>query len=241
MQVVILCGGKGIRLMPYTTEFPKAMAQIGERPILWHIMKIYATYGHKDFILCLGYLGDKIKEYFSKPENKDPDWNIEFVDTGEETQTGGRIKRTEKFIKGDTFLATYGDGVSDIDINQLIAFHKFHGATVTITASKPSTHYGIMEIEPVKNRITSFIEKPILDHWVNGGFFVFNKKIFEFIYGDKDMLEKEVFSRILEKEEIYAYKHPGFWKCMDTLKDVNDLNEIWKKGKTWAVWKKIVA
>ena len=241
MQVVILCGGMGIRLMPYTTEFPKAMAEIGERPILWHIMKIYSTYGHKDFILCLGHLGNKIKEYFSKPENREPDWNIEFVDTGNETQTGGRIKRIEKFIKGDTFMATYGDGVSDIDINQLIAFHKFHGAMVTITATRPSTHYGVMDIEPVKNRIITFIEKPLLDYWVNGGFFVFNKNIFDFIYGDKDVLEKEVFSRILEKEELYAYKHPGFWKCMDTLKDVNDLNEIWKKNKTWAVWKKIVA
>ena len=241
MQIVILCGGKGIRLMPYTTEFPKALAEIGERPILWHIMKIYSTYGHKDFILCLGHLGNKIEEYFSKPENKEPDWSIEFIDTGEETQTGGRIKRIEKFIKGDTFLATYADGVADIDINQLIAFHKFHGAMVTITATRPSTHYGVMDIEPVKNRIITFIEKPLLDYWVNGGFFVFNKNIFDFIYGDKDVLEKEVFSRILEKEELYAYKHPGFWKCMDTLKDVNDLNEIWKKNKTWAVWKKIVA
>lgn len=241
MQVVILCGGKGIRLMPYTTEFPKALAEVGERPILWHVMKIYATYGHKDFILCLGNLGDKIKEYFSKSENKEPDWNIEFVDTGDETQTGGRIKRIEKYIKDDTFMATYADGVADIDINQLIAFHKFHGAMATITASRPSTHYGIMDIEPVKNRIITFIEKPILDYWVNGGFFVFNRKIFELIHGDNDVLEREVFARILEKEELYAYKHPGFWKCMDTLKDVNDLNEFWKKTKPWAVWKKIVA
>jgi glucose-1-phosphate cytidylyltransferase len=241
MQVVILCGGRGIRLMPNTSEFPKPLIEVGEKPILWHIMKIYATYGYKDFILCLGYLGDKIREHFSKPENKEPDWNIEFVDTGEETQTGGRIKRIENLIKGDEFMATYGDGVADIDANQLLAFHKFHGGMATLTVVRPSTHFGILDVEPVKNRVLTFIEKPILDYWVNGGFFVFNRKIFDFINGDKDVLEREVFSRILEKQELYAYKHPGFWRCMDNLKDVNDLNDFWQKTKPWAVWKKIVA
>jgi glucose-1-phosphate cytidylyltransferase len=241
MKVVILCGGRGIRLMPQTEEVPKPLIGIGGKPILWHIMKIYATYGHKDFILCLGYLGDKIKEYFSKPENKEPDWNIEFIDTGEETQTGGRIKRIENLIKEEDFMVTYADGVADIDINQLIAFHKFHGRMATLTVVRPSTHFGILDVEPVQNKVITFTEKPILDYWVNGGFFVFSRRIFDFINGDGDVLEREVFSRILEKGELFAYKHPGFWRCMDTLKDVNELNDLWNKSKPWAVWKKIVA
>jgi glucose-1-phosphate cytidylyltransferase len=238
MQVVILCGGKGLRLWPYTEEMPKPMALIGKKPILWHIMKIYAAYGHKDFILCTGYLGQKIKEHFSKPENKEPDWKIEFVDTGPETQTGGRLKRVEKLIKEDIFLATYGDGVSDVNINQLIAFHKVNGGLATLTAARPSTHYGIMNIESVSNKVVTFDEKPLLDHWINGGFFVFNKKIFDFINGDKDVLEKQVFARIMEQGKLHAYKHHGFWKCMDTLKDMQDLNDLWNNGKPWAVWEK---
>jgi glucose-1-phosphate cytidylyltransferase len=232
MQVVIFCGGKGTRLMPYTVEFPKPMATIGDKPILYHVMRIYSHFGHKDFILCLGHLGEVIKEYFQKPENIEKDWNITFVDTGADTNTGGRLKMVESLIKGETFFATYADGLSDVDINDILRSHNSRGAVATLVAVKPQTHFGILEIED--DMVKRFIEKPTLDLWVNGGFFVFNRKIFDYIEHD-EVLEKEVFGKLVNENQLHVYMHNGFWKCMDTFKDLLEFNQLWKTGPKWTV------
>lgn len=231
MRVVILCGGKGMR-MGYD-EIPKALFPIGERPILWHIMNIYAYYGFRDFILCLGYKGKKIKEYFRDFKK----WNILFVDTGLDTNTGGRLKKIERLIDDDSFFVTYGDGLSDINLDTLLEFHKKHKKIATITAVRPHSPFGIVGINSKTQAVSHFEEKPRLDHWINGGFFVFNKEVFRYIKSN-DILERDTFRRLVQDKNVVAYKHYGFWECMDTYKDNLRLNQLWLNTKApWAIWR----
>lgn len=238
------------------TEFrPKPLVTIGNRPILWHIMKIYAHYGFNDFVLCLGYRGDMIKKYFLEEEwssndftlstkerkrvdhsSGEEDWNITFADTAIETNTGGRIKQIQKYIpEGEDFFATYGDGLSDINLNDLLEFHRKKGKTATVTCLRPYSQFGILETDD--SLVTSFKEKPKLDHWINGGFFVFKHKIFSYI-GENDVLEKKPFEELAAKREIAAFKIDGFWQCMDTFKDYQLLSDLWNKGAPWKVWER---
>jgi len=207
-------------------EIPKALFPIGGRPILWHIMNIYACCGFKDFILCLGYKGDRIKEYCCRIKG----WKITFVDTGLETNTGGRIKKIQHLIKDDLFFATYGDGLSSVNLNNLLRFHMCHERVATITVVRPHSRFGIVGVNFGTGLVTHFEEKPILDHWINGGFFVFNKDVFGYLK-ENDILEKHSFKRLLIDRQISAFKHRGFWKCMDTYKDNLEFNELWDKNK----------
>jgi len=257
MKTVILCGGKGTRLREKTENIPKPLVEIGGYPILWHIMKIYSFHGFNEFVLCLGYLSEKIKEFFlelSSYKKGDfnlkmnsgaeahvtplggarEEWDIIFAETGEETNTGGRIKRVAKYIDGDDFFATYGDGVSDIDVRQLLKFHKSHDKVATVTITQPRTSFGMLTIDK-DNLVTGFREKPKLDMHVNCGFFVFNKKIFDYM-DDNCILERDTLPKLASAGQLMAYQHPGFWDCMDTYKDNVTLNELWAGGK--APWKK---
>lgn len=232
IQTVILCGGKGTRMG--CEELPKPMFNIGEKPILWHIMEIYAYYGFNNFILSLGYGKDKINAYFGKVYK----WKINFIDTGLDTNTGGRIKRIKEYIHGDFFFATYGDGLSDVNLPALLAFHKKHKKIATLVGVRPDSQFGILRIDSRTNIVTHFQEKPKLDHWINGGFFIFSREVFKYIK-DNDILEKDTFSRLAECKNLVAYKHTGFWECMDTYKDNLRLNQLWNSGNApWAVWHK---
>lgn len=233
MKTVILCGGKGTRMGKDLQGLPKALMPIGDKPIIWHIMKYYSYFGFDDFVLCLGYKGKDIVRFFQK--NKE--FKIKFVDTGPETNTGERIKRVEKFINSDIFFATYGDGFSNINLNSLLKFHTEHKKIATLTAVKPHSSFGIVGINSHSNIITHFEEKPILDHWINGGFFVFNKEVFRYLK-ESDVLEKDTFERLVKIHQAVAYKHQGFWECMDTYKDNLRLNELWSYGRApWKLWK----
>jgi len=230
IQTVILCGGKGTR-MGYE-ELPKPLFKIGDKPILWHIMKIYERFGFRDFILLLGYKKEKVVKSFRGHK----DWNIEFLDTGLDTNTGGRIKKAEALIKNDKFFVTYGDGLSDINLNSLLYFHNKHKKIATLTSVQPPSQFGIVGIDS-GNMVTHFEEKPKTDHWVNGGFFVFNREVFKFLK-DSDVLESDTFSRLVAEKKLAAYKHKGFWECMDTYKDNLRLNQLWNSGKPpWAIWR----
>ncbi|MBL7206049.1 MAG: NTP transferase domain-containing protein [Candidatus Aenigmarchaeota archaeon] len=231
MKVVILCGGKGTRMGDATKEMPKPLAKIGDKPVLWHIMKIFSSHGFNDFILCLGFKGEMIKEYFEK--NKE-DWNIEFADTGLESTKSERLNQVKDLIDGENFFLAYGDDVSDVDISRLLKFHEYMGMTVTITGVKLKSQFGVVEMDE-ENVITEFKEKPILEHWMNGGFMVINKEIFKHLHEGE--LENEVFAKLAELKKICAYKHKGAWKAMSTLKDNNELNEMWRAGKAfWNTW-----
>lgn len=233
MKVAILCGGMGQRFKGHIDGLPKALVKIGGKPILWHIMKYYEYYGFRNFILCLGYMGDAIKDYFRNQKN----WDITYADTGLNTNTGGRIKRIENCIEEENFFATYGDGLSDIDLNKLIKFHESNRRAATITCVRPHSPFGIVNIGK-DNLVSSFDEKPVLSQWINGGFFVFNKKIFDYL-GENDILEKKPFEKMAVDKNLAAYKFNGFWKCMDTYKDHLVLNELWDKKKAvWAKWLK---
>jgi glucose-1-phosphate cytidylyltransferase len=257
LKAVILAGGFGTRLSEETVVKPKPMIEIGGKPILWHIMKIYSHYGINDFIICLGYKGYMIKEYFANyflhqsditffmSDNKmkihntycEP-WSVTLVDTGEDTQTGGRLKRVKKYVGAETFCFTYGDGVSDINIKKLIEFHKKEGKKATLTAVQPPGRFGSLEIDK-KNSVLRFIEKPKGDNsWVNGGFFVLEKDIFELLKDDKTIWERYPLVQLAKDGELAAYKHPGFWLPMDTLRDKNKLEHLWEtKEAPWKVWK----
>ena len=257
MKVVILCGGKGTRLREKTESLPKALIEIGGRPILWHIMKIYAAHGFDDFVICLGYKGQMIKEYFMESqswryqdfsldlrngrpevkihEERPEKWKIAFADTGEETNTGGRIKKIQPLMDEDTFMVTYGDGVSDINIKKLLEFHRAHGRVGTVTAVNPPSQFGLLEIEK-NGRVNSFREKPKTDRWINGGFFIFQKKFFDYL-GENDVLEQAPLEKLSKEGGLAAYCHEAYWKCMDTYKDTLVLNEAWEKGKApWKTW-----
>ena len=199
-KVGILCGGKGTRLIEHTEEIPKPLVQIGDKPILWHIMKIYSHYGYKDFILCLGYKGEKIKEYFR--ENKESDWNITAVDTGENSNKGERLMKVKDLIDNDTFFLAYGDDVSDLNLNEIFEYHKSNGKTVTLTGINPESQFGILELSS-DNEVLAFKEKPKLEHWINGGFFVVNKKIFDHMQDGWD-LETETFEDLAKKDYSFC-------------------------------------
>lgn len=234
MKVVILCGGEGMRLREYTDKIPKPLIEIGGKPIIWHIMKIYSHYGHNDFILCLGYKGEKIKEYFEA--NGHEFGNIIFVNTGLDSNKAERLKKVEKLIDGENFFLAYGDDVSNVNINKVLEFHLKNKKTATITSVNLMSQYGILKLNE-KNEITDFDEKPVLDCWINGGFFVLNKRIFCHIKKGME-LEDDVFRKLAKAKEICAFKHRGFWMSMNTLKDVKELNDIWESGRApWKVWK----
>ncbi|HEY0456998.1 MAG TPA: glucose-1-phosphate cytidylyltransferase [Verrucomicrobiae bacterium] len=257
MQVVILCGGLGTRLREETEYRPKPMVPIGERPILWHIMKMYAAFGHKEFILCLGYKGEVIKEFFrnylwntssvtlrlsSSPKlifhdkHDEEDWTVTLLETGQQTQTGGRLLRALPHIKGDSFLFTYGDGLTDSDINASVQFHEKHGAIATVTAVKPSGRFGELAMDG--QTITSFHEKPEKEAaFISGGFFVLNKKIGEYLDGDACVLEKRPMERLASEGQLKAYCHSGFWQCMDTYREQEMLQKMWLAGQApWKRW-----
>ncbi|MFA5337138.1 MAG: glucose-1-phosphate cytidylyltransferase [Candidatus Omnitrophota bacterium] len=258
MQVVILCGGKGTRLREETEFRPKPLVEIGGKPILWHIMKTYSYFGFKDFVLCLGYKGYMVKEYFLnyKTMNNDftvklgnhediqfhnncgeTDWTVTLVDTGEESQTGSRIKKIEKYIKGDSFMVTYGDGVANIDINKLLEFHKAEEKIGTVTGVRPSSRFGELVVE--KNKVIKFHEKPQVNNGlINGGFFVFNKSFFKYLKEDAACsLESEPLEALVAKGELGVYVHDGFWQCVDTYRELELLNKMWEVPKPlWKIW-----
>jgi glucose-1-phosphate cytidylyltransferase len=249
MKVIILAGGFGTRLSEYTESIPKPMVLIGGKPILWHIMQGYAHYGHKDFYIALGYKAEAVKEYFltfntinsdfsldlstgkiKAYNNKGLDWNITLVDTGQDSMTGGRVKRIQSFIGEEPFMLTYGDGVADIDINALVDFHKDHGKMVTVTAVHPIARFGELEMEG--DHVKSFKEKPqVSQGWINGGFFVCQPQFFQLIKNDQTILEAEPLEQTAAGGELMAYKHGGFWQCMDTKRDKDLLEELWQSGK----------
>jgi len=258
MKVVILCGGLGTRLREETEFRPKPMVPVGERPILWHIMKTYAHYGHKDFILCLGYKGEMIKDFFRnyhwnttdvtlrlglKPQaifhskHSEEDWTVTLIDTGLNTQTGGRLKRALRYVDEDTFLFTYGDGLIDSDINQTIAFHRQHGCLATVTAIRPIGRFG--ELAMNDDKVSSFREKPEKEEdYVSGGYFVLNKSVERYIEGDDTILETDSMERLARDEQLRAYRHLGFWQCMDNYRELEMLNGMWASGQApWKVWK----
>lgn len=257
MKVVILAGGYGTRISEETIIKPKPMVEIGGKPILWHIMKIYSHYGHNDFVILLGYKGYYIKEYFANyflhqsdvtidlqtnkmevHNNSSEPWKVTLVDTGLDTMTGGRIKRAQKYIGEETFLLTYGDGVSDVDINDTIKLHKKHGKSLTLTAIQPEARFGNLDIDDNLN-IKSFVEKPKSEGgWINGGFFVCEPKVFDYLSEDEScVFEQAPLQNLAYDGELYAYKHYGFWQCMDTLRDNQKLNAMWHENKApWKVW-----
>ena len=225
MQVVVLCGGKGTRLSEYTEQIPKPLIDVGGKPILSHIMDMYGQYGYNDFVLCLGYKGNKIKEFFEDEGS----YNIDFVDTGIDSNKAERIMKIKNYVKGNDFFVTYGDDLSDVDINKLLEFHYKNKKVATLTAIDLISPFGILKINK-KCEVTIFKEKPKLNHLMNGGFYVFNKKIFDYIKKGCD-LEKETFDDLAKKKMIAAFYHKGFWKSMNTLKDVMELNEMFANGK----------
>ncbi|KEK27744.1 nucleotidyl transferase [Shewanella xiamenensis] len=256
MKVLILAGGFGTRLSEETDVRPKPMVEIGGKPILWHIMKMYSQHGYNDFIILLGYKGYYIKEYFSNyflhqsdvtidlknnamkiHKNTSEDWTVTLLDTGLHSMTGGRVKRAQEIIGDQPFMLTYGDGVSDVNITELVDFHKGHGKAITMTSVQPDGRFGAIEIEG--DKITQFLEKPKGDgSWINGGFFVCQPEVFNYITeGDGTVFEQAPLQKLAENGELYSYKHHGFWKCMDTLKDKTDLDEMLKNNKAkWKSW-----
>ena len=254
MKVILLAGGFGTRLSEYTETLPKPMVRIGGKPILWHIMKTYAHFGHTNFYIALGYKAEVIKEYFLhyKTMNADftvdlgegtvtshqldeLDWKVTLVDTGLHTMTGGRVRRMKPYIGNETCLLTYGDGLSNVDLNQLITFHKSHGKMITVTAVHPGARFG--ELEMKEKQVTSFQEKPQTGQgWSNGGYFVIEPEFFELIDKDMTILEKKPLEIAAQMGELMAFRHKGFWQCMDTKRDRDNLEEFWNTGK--APWKK---
>lgn len=254
MKVILLAGGFGTRLAEYTDVIPKPMVPVGGKPILWRIMQTYAHFGHKDFYVALGYKAEVIKEYFLnyRALNSDfsvdlasgivtphqvnaVDWNVTLVDTGEKSMTGGRVKRLQKFVGNETCMLTYGDGLADIDLDKLLSFHRSHGKLVTVSAVRPTARFGELELDG--ERVASFKEKPQLhDGWINGGYFVIEPAFFEMIAGDDTYLEREPLENAAAMDELRAYKHDGFWQCMDTKRDKDSLEEMYLKGD--AVWQR---
>jgi glucose-1-phosphate cytidylyltransferase len=255
VKVVILAGGLGTRLAEETAVRPKPMVEIGGKPILWHIMKIYSAHGHHEFIICCGYKGYMIKEYFAHyflhmsdvtfdmekncmevhEKNVEP-WRVTLVDTGAQTQTGGRLGRIRPYLDNEDFCFTYGDGVSDVDITKLIAFHCSQGTLATVTAVRPPGRFGALNLE--KTKILGFQEKPEGDGgWINGGFFVLSPRVLEYISGDTSVWEREPMEQLAREGNISAYLHDGFWQCMDTLRDKIRLEDLWESGEApWKIW-----
>jgi glucose-1-phosphate cytidylyltransferase len=257
MRTVILAGGLGTRLSEETSVRPKPMVEVGGYPLLWHLMNIYAHYEIKRFVLALGYKGDVIKDYFLRyhATNSDitvnlcngaveyhkthrRDWEVRMIDTGDGTLTGGRLHRLEPHLRDNgTFMLTYGDGVADVNIAELYEFHKQHGRIATLTAVRPPARFGTMQFDG--NRVVDFKEKPqTQEGWINGGFFVFEPAVFDYLHGDDSVLEGDPLEHLAEDGELMAYQHYGFWQCMDTLRDRNRLQSLWESGEApWRVWK----
>jgi len=254
MQVVILAGGLGTRISEETSIKPKPMVEIGGKPIIWHIMKMYSYYGINEFIICCGYKGNIIKEYFANyfmhmtdvtynienneviyHNKKAEPWVVTLIDTGEMTQTGGRIKRICNYIKNENFCMTYGDGLSDVDISKVITMHEQNNKLVTMTAVQPPGRFGALELEG--NNVANFLEKPVGDGgWINGGFFVVNKEALKYIKDDSTAWENEPLQKLAEENHLQAYLHNGFWRPMDTLRDKTLLEEMWSKNPLWKKW-----
>ena len=257
MKVVLLAGGYGTRISEESHLKPKPMIEIGGKPILWHIMKYFSSFGHNEFIICCGYKGYVIKEYFADyylhnsdvtfdfnnnnemtiHNNVAEPWKVTLIDTGLNTMTGGRIKRVQKYVGDEPFFMTYGDGVCDVDLNELLLFHKKNGVTATLTAIQPGERFGIIEINK-DNKITTFQEKQSsITNWINGGYFVLNKEIFSLLDGDKCVFEKLPLETLAKNGQLQAFKHMGFWQCMDTLRDKEKLDELIEKGVApWIKW-----
>ena len=230
MKVVILGGGMGTRLAEYTKTIPKPMVKLNGKPIIYYIMKHYANYGYKEFFIALGYKGEIIKKYFNK-EKKNLSWKINLIDTGLNTMTGGRLKKLKKYLGKETFLMTYGDGVSKVNLDKLVKFHKKNKkALVTMTAVRPPARFGSIKIN--KNKVKIFREKSRIDEgWINGGFFVINPKFLNYIDKSSTYLEKSPLEKVAKKNELYAFKYEGFWQCMDTKRDKDNLEDLFKKKK----------
>ncbi len=257
MKVAILAGGYGSRLAEETEIKPKPMVEIGGHPILWHIMMHYAHYGYDEFIIALGYKGEVIKKYMvdycslkndlkvrlrtgeieKNGTSSNPDWTVELVDTGVPTQTGGRIKRLAPYIKNETFMLTWGDGVSDVDLDALLQFHRSHGKLATMTAVRPPARYGHLDLNG--SRVLVFSEKPQAEEgWINGAFFVLEPEVFDYIEGDQVVWEREPLERLARDGQLMAYKHYSFWQCMDTLREKHLLEEFWQSGNPpWKIWR----
>ena len=235
MKVLILCGGLGTRLTEETATKPKPMVKIGQKPILWHLIKYFNYYGLNDFILATGYKSNIIKNYFKK--NPIRNCNVKVYFTGKNTLTGGRILRLKNIMGNDDFIATYGDGVSDVNIRRLINFHKRHKGIVTLTAVRPPVRFGEIKIS-ANNKVFNFKEKPqASQNWINGGFFIMRKEVFKFIKDDNTILEKKPFEKLTKNKKLYAYKHYKFWQCMDTLREKKYLNKIWSnRNAPWKKW-----
>ncbi len=258
MKVVIFAGGKGSRISEESVLRPKPMIEIGGKPILWHIMKHYSSYGHNEFVICLGYKGELIKEYFlnyfshhsdlmidmksNKVNISDTsceEFKVTLVDTGLETMTAGRLKRVRKYLNDETFMLTYGDGVSDVDVNALIKFHHEKGGLATMTGIQPQSRFGILDIDE-NDMVLTFQEKPKNENvWINGGFFVLEPGVFKHLHDDADdvMWERQPLVDICNSKKLAVYKHHGFWKCMDTMRDKIELNELWENDPKWKNWK----
>jgi glucose-1-phosphate cytidylyltransferase len=255
VKVVILAGGTGTRLSEETSLRPKPMVEIGDRPILWHIMKIYSSHGLNDFVICLGYRGYMVKEYFANyflhtadvtidiaenridvHESAAEPWKVTLIDTGAETMTGGRLRRVLAYVGDEDFCFTYGDGLSDVDIGKLIAFHQAQGAIATVTAVRPLGRFGSMRVDG--ERVTGFQEKPAGDGaWINGGFFVLSPAIADYLDGDETVWEREPLRRLAEEGRLASYRHTGFWQPMDTLREKLQLQELWESGQApWKTW-----
>ena len=259
MKVLILAGGFGTRLSEETDIRPKPMVEIGGKPILWHIMKIYSTYGYNEFIILLGYKGYVIKEYFANyflhnsdvtfnlktnemeiHNNHSENWKVTLIDTGLNAMTGARIKRAEKYVGDESFMLTYGDGVADININKLVEFHKSHKGSITMTSAQPDGRFGALEIGE-NNQVLKFKEKPKGDgSWINAGFFVCDREVFDYLENkDEEVFEQKPLQNLAKDNKLYTYKHNGFWMPMDTLRDKIKLNEMWQKGNApWKIWGK---
>lgn len=257
MKVVILCGGLGTRMREETEYRPKPLVDVGGKPILWHIMKLYAAHGLHEFVLCLGYRGWMIKDYFlnyeamnndftialggAKPityhgAHGEQDFQVTLAETGHDSMTGGRVKRVGRYLDGDTFMVTYGDGVADVDISKLLAFHKSHGKLATMTAVRPRSRFGLLEVND-DNRVERFSEKPQEEGWMNAGFFVFNRKVLDRLNGDDCILEREPLERLASDGELMSFRHEGFFFAMDTFREYKMLNDLWSTGNApWKVW-----
>jgi glucose-1-phosphate cytidylyltransferase len=257
VKTMILCGGQGTRMREETEYRPKPLVEIGGRPILWHIMKIYSAHGFHDFVLCLGYRGQMIKDYFLQYHAMNHDFtltlgkeqNVEFHDvvesnpftvtmaeTGLSTMTGGRVRRAAKYIPDETFMLTYGDGVADIDIAKLVAFHRAHGKLATITVTHPVSRFGMVDLSD-RGDVKRFVEKPAIDTWASAGFFVLNRGVFDYLEGDETVLEQQPLERLAADGELVAYQHEGFFFAMDTYREVLHLNQMWDRNQApWRVW-----
>jgi glucose-1-phosphate cytidylyltransferase len=259
MKVVILCGGQGTRLREETEFRPKPMVDVGGRPILWHIMKTYAQCGLRDFVMCLGYRGNLIKEYFLNYEamnndftvslgsksrisyhgaHEEQDFSVTLADTGPTAMTGARLKRVERFVDGDTFMMTYGDGLSDINFNALLEFHRSHGKLATVTTVRPPSRFGLLDVDD-QGCVVHFAEKPQIDSWASAGFFVFDRRVFEYLdSSDECILEGDPMTRLADDKQLVAYQHSGFFFAMDTYREYMTLNELWASNRApWRSWR----